>query len=163
MDSPHQPRPSPARCEARTMSGWSDSRSAVTSTLTKADFEDWLGRYGAAWESRDPKAAARLFAEDAEYYWTPFGEPKRGPGGIAGAWAEATSRQRDVRFSFRILAMSGGIGIATWHTRLVRASTGREVEIDGILAAEFDDSGRCRVFREWWHSNEAESTQPERA
>ena len=123
--------------------------------MTTADFEDWLRRYGAAWESRDAKAAAGLFTEDAEYYWTPFGEPKRGHQGIQVAWTEATSRQRDVRFSFRILASSGDRGIATWHTRLVRATSDREIEIDGILVAEFGDSGRCRVFREWWHSNEA--------
>ena len=123
--------------------------------MTSADFEDWLRRYGEAWESRDAKAAASLFTEDAEYYWTPFGEPKRGHQGIQVAWTEATSRQRDVRFSFRILASSGGRGIATWHTRLVRVPSDREVEIDGILVAEFGDSGRCRLFREWWHSTEA--------
>ena len=128
--------------------------------MTKDDFEVWLRRYREAWESRDPKAAAALFTEHAEYHWTPFGEPKRGLREIEVAWAEATARQRDVRFRFQILAASRGLGIATWHTQLVRAATGREIEIDGILVAEFDDSGRCRVFREWWHSTGAESSQP---
>ena len=131
--------------------------------MTKDDFEEWLRRYGEAWENRDPKAAAALFTEHAEYYWTPFREPKCGPREIEVAWAEATSRQRDVRFSFQIVATSGGLGIATWHTQLVRAATGREIEIDGILVTDFDDSGRCRVFREWWHSTEAESSQAEPA
>ena len=127
--------------------------------MTEIDFEDWLRRYGEAWERRDPQAAAGLFTEHAEYYWTPFGEPKRGPRGIEIAWAEATSWQRDVHFSFQILACSGGLGIASWHTRLVRVATGREIEIDGILVAEFDDFGRCRIFREWWHSTDPESHQ----
>lgn len=126
--------------------------------MQKDEFEKWLGRYGGAWESRDPKAAAALFTEHAEYYWTPFGEPKRGLREIEVAWAQATGRQRDVRFRFQILAASRRLGIATWHTHLVRAATGREIEIDGILVAEFDDSGCCRVFREWWHSTEAESS-----
>lgn len=133
--------------------------SAVSRDMTKDDFEEWLRRYGEAWESRDPKGAAALFTEHAEYYWTPFGEPKRGLREIEAAWAEATTRQRDVRFSFQILTATGGLRIATWHTQLVKAATGREIEIDGILVAEFDDSGRCRVFREWWHSTEAGSSQ----
>lgn len=128
----------------------------MSGELARADFGDWLTRYGAAWESRDPNAAAGLFAADAEYYWTPLGDPKRGPGEIAAAWAEATSRQRSVRFSFQILAISESTGIAKWHTQLVRAATGREIEIDGVLTAEFDGSGRCRVFREWWHSSEGD-------
>ena len=130
--------------------------------MTETDFREWLRRYGAAWESRDPKAAAGLCTENAEYYWTPFGDPKRGPGEIEVAWAEATSRQRSVRFRFEILAISGSIGIAKWHTQLVRAQTGREIEIDGVLTAEFEHSGRCRVFREWWHSSELEPPQPSR-
>jgi ketosteroid isomerase-like protein len=122
--------------------------------MTQEEFAAWLTRYGEAWEARDAEAAAALFTDQAEYYWTPFGAPKRGPAEIARAWAEATSRQRDVRFASRILDVSGARGIATWHTRLVRTATGREVAIDGILVAEFSDCGRCRVFREWWHSSE---------
>jgi len=127
--------------------------------MTRNDFEEWLARYGGAWEARDATAAAALFAEHAEYYWGPFGTPKRGAKEIHVAWTEATARQRDVQFSFHILAALESVGIATWHTRLVRAATGREIELDGILVAEFDDSGRCRVFREWWHSTEGDPIQ----
>ena len=127
--------------------------------LAEADFQEWLTRYGQAWETRDAKAAAALFADDAEYYWTPFGQPRRGPGEIESAWQGATSRQRNVRFSFQILAISDRTGIARWHTRLERAATGREIDIDGVLTAELDGSGRCRVFREWWHSTE-DAPQP---
>jgi ketosteroid isomerase-like protein len=117
-------------------------------------FEDWLRRYGYAWESRDPEAAAALFTDDAKYHWTPFGDPKLGPAGIAAAWREATSRQIEVRFNCEVLAVEGATGIAHWHTRLTRPASGKRVEIDGILLAELEPSGKCRLFREWWHSNE---------
>jgi hypothetical protein len=123
--------------------------------LTREAFEAWLRRYGAAWEARDPDAAGALFAADARYHWTPFQKPKRGPAAIAAAWREATSRQRDVRFSFEVLALDGPTGIARWRTRLARPS-GREIELDGVLLAEFDADARCRLFREWWHSSERE-------
>jgi len=128
--------------------------------MTPEAFDDWLRRYGAAWEGRDADSAAALFSPDAEYYWTPFGPPKRGRGEISRAWSEATSRQRGIRFRFRVLGLTGDTGIAHWNTRLVRVATGREIEIDGILFAEFDGTGLCRVFREWWHSTENEDASP---
>ena len=30
-----------------------------------------------------------------------------------------------------------------------------EVRIEGVLSAEFVKAGKCRVFREWWHSAES--------
>jgi len=125
----------------------------MSDTLTLDRFEEWLRRYKAAWEARDPKAAAEIFSpEGAEYYWTPLEPPKSGLKEIAQAWSDATGRQRDVRFSFNILTVSGRIGIARWQASLTRAESGQQAQLDGILLAEFDDSSRCRVFREWWHS-----------
>jgi ketosteroid isomerase-like protein len=123
--------------------------------LSRETFQNWVQSYGEAWEGRDAKAASALFSYDALYYWTPFDEPKRGREGIAAAWQEATSRQRNVTFSYEVLAVTGGTRIARWHTSLERSATARRVELDGILAAEFDsDSACCRRFREWWHSTE---------
>jgi len=122
--------------------------------MRKEDFARWLRRYGDAWEKRDPKAAIALFTEDADYHWIPFGPPKHGRDEIEAAWAGAVAEQRDIRFTFHVLATPGNLGIATWHTDLVRPATGAAIQIDGVLTAEFDESRRCRVFREWWHSSE---------
>ena len=126
--------------------------------MRKDDFARWLRRYGEAWEKRDAKAAIALFTEDAEYYWIPFGSPMRGHGDIENAWAGATAQQRDVQFTFQIMAVPGSTGIARWHTKLIRPVTSRAVDLDGVLIAEFDESRLCRVFREWWHTTETEST-----
>lgn len=126
----------------------------MSKDLSRKKFEEWLRRYGDAWEQRDPQAAAALFAEDARYYWTPFQQPKIGPEGIAAAWHEATSGQRNVHFSFEVVGVAGATGIARWHTALERLTTTREVELDGVLLCEFVGQMRCRVFREWWHSTD---------
>ncbi len=123
--------------------------------LRKQSLDAWLAAYGAAWEARDPGAAARLFAADALYFWTPFGPPKRGQGEIAAAWEQATARQRDIRFKYEIWSVSDMRAVAHWHTKFTRIATGLPVEIDGVLLAEFDPAGACRLFREWWHSSEA--------
>lgn len=118
-------------------------------------FDGWLKAYGAAWEGRDPAAAANLFTEDAEYYWTPLDPPQRGPAGIAAAWEAAVSQQRDVTFRYEILAVTGATVIARWRADFVRLPTGARVRIEGVLTAELAPDRRCRMFREWWHSSES--------
>ncbi len=122
--------------------------------LTWKAFNAWLEQYRKAWENCDANAAATLFTNDAEYYWTPFEEPKRGQDEIAVAWKDATSRQQDVHFTYTILAVTNRTGIVHWHTSFTRITTGKHVELDGIIMAEFDSDHTCRVFREWWHSSE---------
>lgn len=123
-------------------------------TISTADFDAWLRAYGAAWQGRDSKAAVRIFTEDAEYYWTPLDPPQRGHAGIAAAWDGAVSQQKDIAFRYQILAVTGATGIAKWRADFTRLPTGAKVVIEGVLTAEFAQPGKCRVFREWWHSAE---------
>jgi ketosteroid isomerase-like protein len=136
------------RCSADT------SKVDKVTDLTSAAFDLWLEQYASAWEKRDGEAAAALFAENAEYYWTPFDEPKRGRTAIADAWREATARQSRVQVECHVLAVAGRLGIGRWATAYVRVGSGEHVRLDGVLTADLDDSGRCVVFREWWHTTE---------
>ncbi|MGH8286477.1 MAG: nuclear transport factor 2 family protein [Steroidobacteraceae bacterium] len=120
-------------------------------TLTAEAFERWLQDYKAAWEARDSAAAAALFASDAEYYWTPFDPPQRGRVEIAAAWEGAVLKQKNVTFDYSVLAVAAAKGVAHWHTRLTSVPQGEEVELDGVVIAEFAGAGQCRTFREWWH------------
>lgn len=121
-------------------------------TATTQSFEIWLRAYKKAWETLDADAAAALFAADARYYWTPFDPPQTGRAEIAAAWKSAVSQQKDVTFTYSVLAVEGARGIAQWHTRLTSLPKGESVELDGILIAEFADTMQCRSFREWWHA-----------
>jgi hypothetical protein len=121
-------------------------------TLTREAFETWLQAYRAAWESREPGAAAALYtAQGAEYYWTPFDPPQRGREEIATAWHGAVTQQRDIQMTFEVLAVDGNRGVAHWHTNFTSLASGQPVQLDGILIAEFEGPKHCRVFREWWH------------
>ena len=122
------------------------------STVNQKSFEEWLRGYKRAWESRDAEAAAALFSPDARYYWTPFDPPQKGRTEIAAAWQNAVSQQKDVTFTYTILATDGARGVAQWHTRLTTVPKGESLELDGILIAEFADPLRCSEFREWWHA-----------
>ena len=123
--------------------------------LTTAQFTEWLRGYQSAWEGRDAAAAAKLFADDARYHWTPLVPPQQGPAEIAAVWDSAVSQQRDVRFAFSVFGVSGSTGMATWRADFTRLPDQFKVRIEGVLSAEFSAATRCRVFREWWHSSES--------
>jgi hypothetical protein len=124
--------------------------------LTPTAFDDWVRAYGRAWETGDPSAVVTLFAADAAYHETPFDEPMVGTEAIRQYWSEGAGlSQRDVRFGFTTLATTDRTGIAHWRASFTRVPSGVGVELDGVLAAEFDGEGRRRVFREWWHRRES--------
>ena len=117
-------------------------------------FEAWMDRYGRAWETKDAGDFTRIFTPDAAYYWTPLEPPKPGREGIRAAFEAAVARQRDIRFSHEVLAVSGDTGVARWRCRFFRVPAGHEVRLDGVLTARLDRDGLCEEFREWWHSSE---------
>ena len=123
-------------------------------TLTHATAEDWLTRYGRAWETADPQAAAALFTPDCRYFETPFSEPARGRDGVAGYWQAVPEGQTDVRFGFRVLAVSAPTVIAHWTATFNRRQGGSRVDLDGVFVLEFDEAGLCCTLREWWHRQE---------
>ena len=120
--------------------------------LSTAEFTDWLQGYQSAWEGRDAAAAAKLFSDDARYHWTPLVPPQQGPAEIAAVWEGAVKDQRDIRFTFNVFGVSGPTGMATWRADFTRLPDQFKVRIEGVLSAEFAAPGKCRVFREWWHS-----------
>jgi hypothetical protein len=123
----------------------------VPAQLTPAALEAWLARYKEAWEQRDPARAAALFTENAPYHEMPFDAPKAGRRGIRDYWATVTADQRDVDFKSSIIAVNGQTGVARWSAKLKSASSGVNVELDGVFVLTFDDSGLCSELREWWH------------
>lgn len=114
--------------------------------------DKWLDAYGAAWEARDPDAAAALFAPGATYRDTPWSEPYSGPDGVRDYWAGVTADQRDVDFQSRALGVIGQTGVAEWSCRFRLDSSGSSVELNGVFVLEFDASGLCTSLREWWHA-----------
>ena len=124
-------------------------------TLSMQKFEQWLTKYGAAWEACDSHAFSSLFDNDALYYWMPFAEPQKGPAEIASAFKSAVGRQRDIQFGARPLYVEAQLGSAHWSCSFTRVTTGKRVHLDGILAVQFGASGKAASFREWWHSDES--------
>jgi hypothetical protein len=120
--------------------------------LDQSDLERWLAAYGAAWEKRDPDAAARLFTAEATYQETPYDEPMRGRDAIHKYWSGVTADQADITFTFDVLGMAGMRGFAQWSSRFRSISGDVPVELNGIFVLEFEDAGQVSALREWWHA-----------
>ena len=124
--------------------------------MTRERLEAWLAAYGRAWERKDTEAFVDLFAPDVRYHWTPFQDPKRGREGVGEAFRAAVSCQEAIEFNCTLRWVEGQEGLAHWWCSFDRVETGHRVRLDGIFEMMFDEAGRCEVFREWWHSDEAE-------
>jgi ketosteroid isomerase-like protein len=136
---------------AATDTGFANESSS--SDLTMEKLAAWLDAYGAAWESRDADKAATLFSPDATYQVTPYEEPHRGRDGVRQYWADVTENQRNVEFAHEPLSINGNTGIAHWSARFDIAPDGPQLELNGVFVLEFDQDGKCRQLREWWHLN----------
>jgi ketosteroid isomerase-like protein len=123
--------------------------------MTLQAFEQWLKRYGEAWVAGDPDAVVELFSPTAAYYETPFDAPMVGAGAIRQYWTDgAKNAQTHVRFEATPITFNDRTGYARWHATFERVPSAVAVELDGVLAATFDDHMRCEEFREWWHRRE---------
>jgi len=93
-----------------------------------------------------------LTIRDAQYYETPFDDPMIGIDVIYKYWKDnAELGQKDVSFSYNVLAVDRNVGLAHWRANFKRLPSGNMVKLDGIFKVEFSDDGKCEVFREWWH------------
>jgi len=118
--------------------------------LTAAKVDTWLQGYKTAWETRDAGKAAALFSEDATYRDEAFAEPYQGRAGIRKYWTDVTSDQKDVNFTYEVLAVTGNTGIAHWHSELTQPSSGSKVILDGMFVLDFAPDGLCKSLQEWW-------------
>jgi hypothetical protein len=122
--------------------------------LDRRTLEDWLARYGRAWETADPDAATELFTEDATYRETPFDEVMEGREAIRRYWREVRDTQRDISFGWEVVGSDPVV--VRWRASYVRLRDRRRITLDGVFFLEFaEPTGLCRRLREWWHIHEA--------
>lgn len=119
---------------------------------------EWLDAYKKAWEERDPDAAAALFTDDAPYREQPYEEPFVGPRGVRDYWARVTATQEGVHLEYGEPVVQGDRAAVEWWVTLVNG--GAEVTLAGEFMLRFDESGRCRELREYWHVAEGRRSPP---
>ena len=101
------------------------------------------------WKNRDVERVMSTIAEDCAYYETVFDKPCLDIHAIRRLWEVAPEYQKDIEYSYEILAENEKCGII--HFRLTRTvlATGNRVEMDGIFQVSLDEAGRCTYFKQW--------------
>jgi uncharacterized protein (TIGR02246 family) len=120
----------------------------VTAFPDAVDYEAWVERYIAAWNSNDPAEIGDLFTEEAAYRPTPFSDEWRGRDGIVAEWLNRKDEPGDTTFSYDVIATGPGIGIVRGLTHYIST----KVDYYNIWEVTLDSEGRCSRFVEWWMS-----------
>ena len=119
--------------------------------VTTEQLGAWLETYGKAWETRDADLAVSLFTVDATYQEDPYKAPFQGHAGIHDYWDGVTKEQSNIDFKYEIIAVSGSIGIAQWTSDFDVGPAKTHIGLNGVFVLEFDEHGKVRRLREWWH------------
>ena len=113
--------------------------------------EAWLRDYVEAWKRYDAQAIGDLFTEDARYFYGPYDAPLEGRTAIVDSWLANQDKPGTYTGEYHLL-MSEGNRVVTNGRSIYFADDGKTPvrEYDNIFVLEFDDAGRCRLFREWY-------------
>ena len=120
--------------------------------LTEAAFRDWLEAYLRPQERKDAEPIKELFAEDGVYYWGPFNPSREGVAAIYEHHRNALSHQRELDYSYTILAVKDDHGVARFDLTLVDDRPGEPNTYQGIFQVHVNAEGKCTLFEEWYHS-----------
>jgi ketosteroid isomerase-like protein len=121
----------------------------------------WLDAYVEAWKTYDRGQVEALFAEDATYRYHPYDpedEVLRGRDAVVNGWLEpdgsASSRDAEGTYDARyeVYAADGervvAVGTSTYYPDTTRTKPDRVYH--NVFLIEFDGSGRCRDFTEYY-------------
>lgn len=122
------------------------------------DVPKWLSAYREAWHSRDPQAAAALFAPGSHYHEQPYEEPFHGPEGVREYWTKVTSTQDEVNLRWGTPFVDGNRAAVEWWVTLL--NDGAEVTLAGAMILVFEDEGLCSDLREYFEFSEGHQTPP---
>ena len=116
------------------------------------DFKSWLEKYLCSMKQHKPEMIKELFSEDGVYWWGPFNEARHGIEAIYQHHKNALSHQKDLKFTYEILATTDDYGITKFHLTLKELAPNEPNAYEGIFLVYLNDSNKCTLFQEWYNS-----------
>ena len=129
--------------------------------MDRSTAQAWLDAYIEAWLSYDRGQVEALFSDDATYRYHPYDtgdDVLHGRDEIVSSWLEpegnASDRDAEGSYeaSYEVYAVDGRRVVAVGQSRYFTDATRATLErtYDNVFLIEFDDSGRCREFTEFF-------------
>lgn len=101
--------------------------------LIEPDVKAWMAAYAKAWTERDPEQIVRLFTSTAHYQEHRFKPALEGIEAIRNYWRVIVqTSQRDVSFSYDVLAVRGSRAFVHWQATFVWLPINGIMELDAI-------------------------------
>src|SRR5258708_32848319 len=110
--------------------------------------EAWLSELKDAWCNKEPERAVQLFSETEQYFERPF-KPGTTQADYQGYWKDIVTLS-DISFDYDIVAIDGDKACVHWDNKFTVPAKEQRYHLDGMFVIEFNDRGKCRVFRQWW-------------
>lgn len=122
------------------------------------DIQGWLDRYIACWHSYDESAIGKLFSEDAEYRYQPWGKPIVGRAAIVKDWvapngdASRADGPGTFEAAYTPYAVDDDVAVAVGTTTYWKDATRVEVvrAYHNAYLLKFDPDGKCLSFTEYY-------------
>lgn len=110
--------------------------------------QSWLEQLKRAWEAGDGEGAVALFSHTTAYYERPF-RPGTTQEEIQSYWRDIDGLT-NIRFEYDIVAVEGDVACVHWENWFATPTDPKVQHLDGVFVIEFDETGQCRLFRQWW-------------
>ena len=126
--------------------------------MTRADLQDWLDRYIAAWRGNDADRIGDLFTPDAVYRYRPYGEDRhasRGREAIVADWLGDPDPPGTWEARYEPYAVDGDRAVATGWSRYAASDEEPERTYHNVFLMRFAADGRCAEFTELYMREEA--------
>jgi uncharacterized protein (TIGR02246 family) len=121
--------------------------------------EQWIERYGRAWETADADEIIDLFTPDASYRSSVFREPYLGRDAIRRYWQQGAGNQREVTVAMGRPVITDDRVAVEWWTTMIDPDEG-ELTLPGCLLLRFAPDGRCRDLWEYWQTRPGRQDPP---
>jgi ketosteroid isomerase-like protein len=111
--------------------------------------ENWLSAFTSAWQSHDIDTVLDLFADNVEYWETPF-QKLTGKGAIKAEW-QTILTQKDIILSTTVFSKDENRYAVQWELRYTNEQDTPK-HWEGVYLITLDSHNRCTFF---FHCGEA--------
>lgn len=105
--------------------------------------KEWLNRFVSAWQGHDVEKVLGLFADDVEYWETPFVKLSS-PGELNGIW-EGIREQKDIVISCDVFSKDGDKYAVRWDLEYKNEQDSVR-KLSGVYLIGLDQENRCNYF-----------------
>jgi|SRR3990167_6906267 len=113
--------------------------------------DKWMSELKSAWEAKDVEKALSLFEHTKRYFERPFRLAKS-IDEIRTYWQDILEIE-NIRLEYSIISVVNDLAVIHWENWFKNPKTLEECHLDGVFILNFDVSGNCREFRQWWFSD----------